>query len=95
MAALLKRPQKCILTGTPALSKLKNSSGIDKFGRAEIVGIATEFYKHLYAVNTNVEVEGWREKATNKDQVFPIFEEEVEKAIKGLKANKAPRPDGI
>lgn len=42
-----------------------------------------------------MEAKGWREKVTNKDQVLPMLKEEVEKAIKRLKTNKAPGPDGI
>ncbi|GBP92007.1 LINE-1 retrotransposable element ORF2 protein [Eumeta japonica] len=70
---------------------MKNSNGIKKIGRKEILNIATDYYTELYKDNTNE-----REIELPDNEIIPyILQEETEKAINTQKSDKAPGPDGI
>lgn len=87
----IKKAYKELTNKKEWIVKMKNSSGIKKIGRKEILNIATDYYTELYKDNTNE-----REIELPDNEIIPyILQEETEKAINTQKSDKAPGPDGI
>ncbi|GBP74987.1 LINE-1 retrotransposable element ORF2 protein [Eumeta japonica] len=87
----IKKAYKELTNKKEWIVKMKNSNGIKKIGRKEILNIATDYYTELYKDNTNE-----REIELPDNEIIPyILQEETEKAINTQKSDKAPGPDGI
>ena len=72
---------------------MKNKNGNIIKNREEIMEICAEYYQDLY--NTVSPNENPRRNRTNREEVPPILEKEVENVIKNIKKGKAPGTDNI
>ncbi|KAJ2948735.1 hypothetical protein O0L34_g7995 [Tuta absoluta] len=86
-----KRATKILQEKEEWIPKLKDSSGQDKTKRPDIINVATEYYKNLYAKATP----GKEIELPDTSIVPYILKREVEAAIKSQKRDKTPGPDGI
>ncbi len=75
--------------------KLKDENGNIKYGRDEILEIATPFYGNSYSGRGKVELDSYRNKVYYVDPAKPLLKEEASKALKEMKSNKASGLDGI
>ena len=80
--------------GRKLLSSLRSNDGTEVTNKAKITDIIEEFYKDLY----NTDRPDWRKGedwSAKADDVPPIMEDEVEKALDRMKKGKAPGEDQL
>ena len=88
-----KKVKKAFSKGKSLLTKIRSGNNQVIYERGEIIKEATNFYRELYAQTAprpNTRTESW-----NKEKSPPILKAEISKAIRNLKNNKSPGPDGI
>ena len=80
--------------GRKLLSSLRSNDGTEVTNKAKITDIIEEFYKDLY----NTDRPDWRKGedwSAKANDVPPIMEDEVEKALDRMKNGKAPWEDQL
>ncbi len=91
--------RKAIYRNKSLMTKIKDRRGTLIHNRKEIVKIVTQFYENQCPKKNDHETqyysEDWVTMADNNEELVAIVKEEVTGAIKQLKRNKAPGPDGI
>lgn len=87
----IKKALKVLSDKTNWITNMKDQQCKTTTNRLDILSIATNFYKNLYSSKRQIEVT----ELSNNDNVPPIIEDEIHKAIKTQKNDKAPGPDQI
>lgn len=87
----IKKALKVLSNKTNWIASMKDQHCMTTTKRLDILSTATNFYRKLYSSKSQLEIT----ELSNDDNVPPILEDEVQKAIKTQKYDKAPGPDEI
>lgn len=90
----LRKAKQVISQGKNWISSMKKSDGTEVTRRTEIMETCTEFYRNLYASPKN-KTDFIDEEDILLQNFPPFLVSEVEKAISGMKNNRAPGSDGL